>query len=84
VEDGSIVLVDLPNLGAQHVIILTMLCFHCWGIFGRKFATTHGGTHGSGYICSREWPSWSSMGGEALGPVKVLKDPDRVKNYLSP
>jgi hypothetical protein len=23
-------------------------------------------------ICSREWPSRSSMGGEALGPVKVL------------
>jgi hypothetical protein len=28
----------------------------------------HGGTRGS----SRGWPSWSSMGGEALGPVKVL------------
>ena len=33
VEDGSVV-VDLPNLGAQHVFILTELCFHCWGIFG--------------------------------------------------
>ena len=33
VEDGSIG-VDLPNLGAQHVLILTDLCFHCWGIFG--------------------------------------------------
>ena len=33
VEDGSVV-VDLPNLGAQHVIILTVLCFHCQGIFG--------------------------------------------------
>jgi hypothetical protein len=33
---------------------------------------THGGTCGSSYICSRGWPSWSSMGGEALGPVKVL------------
>jgi hypothetical protein len=29
VEDGSVV-VDLTNLGAQHVIILTVLCFHCW------------------------------------------------------
>jgi hypothetical protein len=28
VEDGSVV-VDLPNLGAQHVFILTELCFHC-------------------------------------------------------
>ena len=32
VEDGSVV-VDLPNLGTQHVIILIVLCFHCWGIF---------------------------------------------------
>ena len=32
-EDGSVV-VDLPNLGAQHVFILTELCFHCQGIFG--------------------------------------------------
>jgi hypothetical protein len=34
VEDGSVV-VDLPNLGAQHVFILIELCFHCQGIFGR-------------------------------------------------
>ena len=33
---------------------------------------THGGTHGSSCICSRGWPWLSSMGGEALGPVKVL------------
>jgi hypothetical protein len=33
---------------------------------------THGGTHGSSFICSRGWPSQSSMGGEALGPVKAL------------
>ena len=39
VEDGSVV-VDLPNLGTQHVIILTVLCFHCWGIFGRRFTST--------------------------------------------
>ena len=32
-EDGSIV-VDLPNLGAQHVFILTGSCFYCWDIFG--------------------------------------------------
>ena len=36
VEDGSVV-VDLPNLGAQHVFILTVLCFHCRGIFGWRF-----------------------------------------------
>jgi hypothetical protein len=32
----------------------------------------NGWTHGSSCICSRGWPSWSSMGGEALGSVKVL------------
>jgi hypothetical protein len=32
-EDGSVA-VDLPSLGAQHVFILIVLCFHCWGIFG--------------------------------------------------
>jgi hypothetical protein len=30
-EDGSVV-VDLPNLGVQHVFILIELCFHCQGI----------------------------------------------------
>jgi hypothetical protein len=40
-EDGSIV-VDLPNLGAQHVFILTVLYFHCQGIFCWRFIThTH-------------------------------------------
>jgi hypothetical protein len=32
-EDGSAV-VDLPNIGKQHVFILIELCFHSWGIFG--------------------------------------------------
>jgi hypothetical protein len=36
VEDGSVA-VDLPNLGTQHGFILTELCFHCRGIFGRRF-----------------------------------------------
>jgi hypothetical protein len=31
VEDGSVV-VDLPNLGTQHLFILTESCFHCHGI----------------------------------------------------
>jgi hypothetical protein len=34
--------------------------------------STHGGTHDSSRICSRGWPSWSSLGGDALGPVKTL------------
>jgi hypothetical protein len=33
VEDGSVA-VDLPSLGTQHVIILTLLCLNCWDIFG--------------------------------------------------
>jgi hypothetical protein len=32
-EDGSVVL-DLPNLGTQHVFIVTELFFHRRGIFG--------------------------------------------------
>jgi hypothetical protein len=32
VEDGSVA-VDLPILGTQHVIILTLLCFHCCDIW---------------------------------------------------
>jgi hypothetical protein len=39
VEDGSVV-VDLPNLGPQNIIILTVFCFHCQGIFGRRFTAT--------------------------------------------
>jgi hypothetical protein len=40
VEDGSVA-VDLPNLGIQHVFILMVLCFHCWGIFGlERFTAT--------------------------------------------
>ena len=37
-------------------------------LFGK---TTHGGTYGSSCICSREWPCWTSKGGEALGPDKA-------------
>ena len=33
VEDGSVA-VDLPNLGTQHVIILTVFCFHCLAYSG--------------------------------------------------
>jgi hypothetical protein len=33
---------------------------------------SHGGTCVSSCICSRGWPSQSSMGGEALGLMKVL------------
>ena len=33
VEDGRVA-VEVPNLGTQHVIILTELCFHCQGICG--------------------------------------------------
>jgi hypothetical protein len=31
----------------------------------------HGGTHGTGHICGRGWPSWTPVGGEAHGPEGV-------------
>jgi len=31
----------------------------------------HGQTHGSSCTCSRGWPCWAPMGGEALGPAKA-------------
>ena len=40
-EDGSVV-VDLPNLGPQHVLILIELSFHCWGIFGLEISHNTG------------------------------------------
>jgi hypothetical protein len=49
VSCGSVV--DLPNLGAQHAIILTVMCFHCPGIFGRRFSATGWGKS------LREWSS---------------------------
>ena len=39
VGDGSVA-VDLPNLGTQHVIILTELCFHCRAYLGWRFTVT--------------------------------------------
>jgi hypothetical protein len=33
--------------------------------------STYGGTHGSGPICGRGWPCWTSVGGAALGPEGV-------------
>jgi hypothetical protein len=36
VEDGSVV-VDMPNLGTQHIFILIELCLHCWSILGWRF-----------------------------------------------
>ena len=47
VEDGRVA-EDLPNLGAQHVFILTELCFHCWGTFGRRFTSTPWYYHNAG------------------------------------
>jgi hypothetical protein len=58
VEDGSVV-ADLPNLGAQHVIILTDSCFHCQGIFGRRLtATLQGRSHAQQWLASTKQISW--------------------------
>jgi hypothetical protein len=41
VENGSVE-VDMPNLGAQHVFILIVLCFHCRSIIElERFTATH-------------------------------------------
>ena len=40
VEDGSVVVVDLPNLGAQHVFILIELCFIARAYLGWRFTAT--------------------------------------------
>jgi hypothetical protein len=32
--------------------------------------SVQGGIHSSRYICGREWPCLTSIGGEALGPVE--------------
>jgi hypothetical protein len=31
----------------------------------------HEVTHGTGHICGRRWPCWTSVGREALGPVGI-------------
>jgi hypothetical protein len=34
--------VDLPNIGAEHVVILIVLYFQCWGIFVlERFTATY-------------------------------------------
>jgi hypothetical protein len=42
VEDGS---EDGRSAQSRHLFILSVSYFHCWGIFGRRYTTTHG------YIC---------------------------------
>jgi hypothetical protein len=42
------------------------------GFLNHQPKNTRDGTHGSSCTCSRGWLSRSSMGGEALGSVKVL------------
>jgi hypothetical protein len=37
-----------------------------WGL-DHQPKSTHGGTHGSGHICGRGWPCWTSVGGQPLG-----------------
>ena len=41
-----------------------------WGL-DHQPKSTHGATHGAGYICGRGWPCWTSVGGEALRPEGV-------------
>jgi hypothetical protein len=54
--------------GLISIIYKELKKLDCWEANNPK--KTHGGAHGSSCVCTRECPSWSSMGGEALGPVK--------------
>jgi hypothetical protein len=63
VEDGSVA-VDLPNLDAQHVFILFVLCFHCWGIIGLERFTATGVWEGG----------WENTLSEAKGKGNGVKN----------
>jgi hypothetical protein len=45
VEDGSVVVIDLPYLGAQHVIILTVCVFIVWAYLGGDLLQENGTQH---------------------------------------
>jgi hypothetical protein len=53
VEDGSVV-VDLPNLGAQHVFILIESCFYCRGLLfwrlSQRYVLRGLGAHLCGFV----------------------------------
>lgn len=36
-----------------------------------QLKNTHGATHGTGHLCGRRWPCWTSVGGETLEPEGV-------------
>ena len=42
-----------------------------WGLDHQPKRSTHGETHGSGHICGRGWPCWTSVGGNAFGQERV-------------
>jgi hypothetical protein len=53
-EDGRVA-VDLRSLDKQQVIILTVLCFHCWGISGlERFTVTF--SHFKSYVLNLYLP----------------------------
>jgi hypothetical protein len=61
----------IPKSGSLWMVVLSGSALNFVSVYHQS-KKTHGGTCGSSYVCSRGWPSRSSMGGEALGPVKVL------------
>jgi hypothetical protein len=50
----------------------TTICLQSSLRLNYQLKKPHGGTHGSSCICSRGWPSQSSMGGEAFHLAKDL------------
>ena len=69
-EDGRVV-VDLPNLGTQHVIVLTVLCFHLPGLIWEEIHHKNRGV------------KWGSSEMKEFFPQEVrndsLKSPEALK-----
>jgi hypothetical protein len=42
------------------------------GVLDHQPKNTHGGTQGSGHICGRRRPCWTSVGGVGFGPEEAL------------
>ena len=61
--------VAAPSIGGT--TILTNQYLQSFQGLNQQPNNTHKGTHSSSHICSRGWPYWTSVGREALSPVKA-------------
>jgi hypothetical protein len=68
----SVLPLTFPLGSLCSVLWLTVSIYICTGQDLAEPLERQASRPGSSCICSRGWPSRSSMGGEVLGPVKVL------------